>query len=166
MEKTMRAPTAKSRATGGRTEGRPSPARHRCKEGVEMPLSSMVTDRPNPISRTSSLPLPWGCLRTPLQDTPISGDGDRIQLTVALRTPAVAGSGAAGEEQDCRDLFFLLKSLVGAESRRRWRLILLRCGRWEAVEELQLGEAGGARSRPAEEPSSDAHGLVLGASWR
>jgi hypothetical protein len=33
------------------------------------------------------------------------------------------------------------------------------------VEELQLREAGGARSRPAEEPSSDAGGLVLGASW-
>jgi hypothetical protein len=83
---------------------------------------------------------------------------------VALRTSAVAGFGVAGEEQDCRALFFL-QSLVGAESKRRRWLILLRCGRWEAVEELQLREAGGARSRPAEEPSSDAGGLVLGASW-
>jgi hypothetical protein len=84
---------------------------------------------------------------------------------VALRTPAEAGSGAAGEEQDCRALFFLRQPMVGAESRRRRRFILLRYERWKAADELQHRDAGIARSMLVAQPSSGAGGLVLGARW-
>jgi hypothetical protein len=84
---------------------------------------------------------------------------------VALRTPVEVVSGAAGEEQDCRALFFLRQPMVDAESRRRWRFILLRYESWKAADELQLREAEGARSRPVEVPSSGVSGLVLGARW-